>query len=166
MSEEKTDKETTEKPDEGQLINTRNLEVLIAQLIPTTRYFDVRFDFMQNQINNIDKDIKEFRGDVDKRFSEVRSDMDKRFDHVDKRFSEVREDMDKRFSEVRSEMNQRFEQVDKRFEQIIASIDRIGDKLDLRDENQRGFTVRLFTIAIGISIFGAGGAFLKAMGVF
>jgi hypothetical protein len=42
----------------------------------------------------------------------------------------------------------------------------LGNKLDHRDENQRRFTLRLFTIAIGISIFGVGGAFLKAMGVF
>ena len=62
-------------------------------------------------------------------------------------------------------VDKRFEQVDKRFEQIIASIDRLGDKLDYRDERQRNFTLRMFTIAIGISILGAVGAFLKTMGI-
>ena len=84
---------------------------------------------------------------------------------MDKRFDSVQTDMDKRFDSVQSDMDKRFEQVDKRFEQIIASIDRLGDKLDSRDEKQRGFTLRLFTIAIGISILGAMGAFLKSMGV-
>ena len=66
---------------------------------------------------------------------------------------------------VFGQVDNRFEQVDKRLEQIIASIDRLGDKLDYRDERQRGFTIRMFTIAIGISILGAVGAFLKTMGI-
>ena len=101
------------------------MDVLVASIIPTSKYFEVRFDHMQGQIDDIRSDIKDFRGNVDKRF----------------------------------------EQVDKRFEQIIASIDRLGDKLEHRDEKQRAFTLRMFTIAIGISILGALGAFLKSLGV-
>ena len=137
----------------------------MANIIPTSKYFEVRFDHMQGQVDDIKSDIKDFRGDVDKRFDEVKTDMDKRFDEVktdmDKRFDEVKTDMNKRFEQV----DKRFEQVDKRFEQVISSIERLGDKLDYRDEKQRGFTLRLFTIAIGISILGALGAFLKSMGV-
>ena len=96
----------------------------------------MRFDHMQGQIDDIRGDLKDFRSDVDKRFDSAKSDMDKRF-----------------------------EQVDKRFEQVIASIDRLGDKLEYRDEKQRAFTLRMFTIAIGISILGALGAFLKSLGV-
>ncbi|MEA1867500.1 MAG: hypothetical protein U9N19_05295, partial [Thermodesulfobacteriota bacterium] len=84
---------------------------------------------------------------------------------VDKRFDTMQSDVDKRFDTMQSDMNKRFEQVDKRFEQIIASIDRLGDKLDHRDEKQRYFTIRMFTIAISISILGALGAFLKSLGV-
>lgn len=62
-------------------------------------------------------------------------------------------------------MEKCFEQVDRRFEQVIASIERLRDKLDYREERQRGFTLRMFTIAIGISILGALGAFLKSMGI-
>ena len=120
----------------------------MANIIPTSKYFEVRFDHMQGQVDDIKSDIKDFRGDVDKRFDEVKTDMDKRFD-------EVKTDMNKRFEQV----DKRFEQVDKRFEQVISSIERLGDKLDYRDEKQRGFTLRLFTIAIGISILGALGAF-------
>ena len=129
--------------EESLTLDKRTMEVLVANIIPTSKYFEVRFDHMQSQVDDIKSDIKDFRGDVDKRFDEVKTDMDKRFEQVDKRF----------------------EQVDKRFEQVISSIERLGDKLDYRDEKQRGFTLRLFTIAIGISILGALGAFLKSMGV-
>ena len=133
--------------EEGLTLDKRTTEVLVANIIPTSKYFEVRFDHMQGQIDDIKGDIKDFRGDVDRRFDAVKTDMDKRFD------------------EVKTDMGKRFEQVDKRLEQIIASIDRLGDKLDYRDEKQRGFTLRLFTIAIGISILGALGAFLKSMGI-
>ena len=129
--------------EEGLTLDKKTMDVLVANIIPTSKYFEVRFDHMQSQIDDIKSDIKDFRGDVDKRFDETRADFNKRFEQVDKRF----------------------EQVDKRFEQIIASIDRLGDKLDYRDEKQRSFTLRMFTIAIGISILGALGAFLKSVGV-
>ena len=125
-----------ETSEEGLTLDKRTMDVLVANIIPTSKYFEVRFDHMQDQIDGLRGDLKDFRGDVDKRFDTIKSDIDKRF-----------------------------EQVDKRFEQIIASIDRLGDKLDHRDEKQRAFTLRMFTIAISISILGALGAFLKSFGV-
>ena len=147
-----------EKKEEGLTLDKRTMDVLVANIIPTSKYFEVRFDHMQGQIDNLKTDLKDFRGDVDKRFDDIKTDMDKRFEHVDKRFEHV----DKGFEQV----DKRFEQVDKRFEQVIVSIDRLGDKLEHRDENQRSFTLRMFTIAIGISVIGAMGAFLKSLGVF
>ena len=132
-------------------IDKRTMDVLVANIIPTSKYFETRFDHMQGQIDGLKTDLKDFRGDVDKRFDNIKTDMNKRFEQVDKRFEQV---------------DKRFEQVDKRFEQIIASIDRLGDKLEHRDENQRSFTLRMFTIAIGISVIGALGTFLKSLGVF
>ena len=122
-----------EKKEEGLTLDKRTLDVLVANIIPTSKYFEIRFDHMQEQIDGLKVDLKDFRGDVDKRFEQV---------------------------------DKRFEQVDKRFEQIIASIDRLGDKLEHRDENQRSFTLRMFTIAISISIIGVLGAFLKSLGIF
>ncbi len=55
--------------------------------------------------------------------------------------------------------------MDKRFDEMIASIDRLTDKLEDRDNKQRGFTLRMFTISIGISLVGKLGAFLKSMGL-
>jgi archaellum component FlaC len=154
-----------EKSEEGLTLDKRTMDVLVANIIPTSKYFEVRFDHMQDQIDGLRGDLKDFRSDVDKRFDGIKSDMDSRFDSVksdmDKRFDSVKSDMDKRFEQV----DKRFEQVDKRFEQVIASIDRLGDKLEHRDEKQRAFTLSMFTIAISISILGALGAFLKSLGV-
>ena len=139
---------------EGLTLDKKTMDVLVANIIPTSKYFEIRFDHMQSQIDDINYNIKDFRRDVDKRFAENSADINKRFD-------EAKADVNKRFEQV----DKRFEQVDKRFEQVIASIDRIGDKLDYRDEKQRSFTLRMFTIAIGISILGVLGAFLKSLGV-
>ncbi|MCD6273988.1 MAG: hypothetical protein J7K30_14375, partial [Deltaproteobacteria bacterium] len=106
MSEEEIEK--------GLTLDKKTIDVLVAQVIPTSKYFEVRFDHMQEQINGLKDDLKEFKGDVGKRFDSV----------------------------------------DKRFEQMIASIDRLTDKLDYRDEKQRSFTLRMFTISIGISVAG------------
>jgi len=158
-----------EKSEEGLTLDKRTMDVLVANIIPTSKYFEVRFDHMQEQIDGLRGDLKDFRSNVDKRFDSVKSDMDKRFDSVksdmDSRFDAIKLDMDSRFDAVKSDMDKRFEQVDKRFEQVIASIDRLGDKLEHRDEKQRAFTLRMFTIAISISILGVLGAFLKSLGV-
>ncbi|WDN89786.1 hypothetical protein BuS5_02754 [Desulfosarcina sp. BuS5] len=132
-----------EKIEEGLTLDKKTMDVLVANIIPTSKYFEVRFDHMQSQMDDFRSDIKDFRCDIDKRFEQV----------------------DKRFDDMKSDMDKCFEQGDKRFEQIIASIDRLGDKLDHRDEKQRYFTLRMFTIAISISILGVLGAFLKSLGI-
>ncbi|OEU80378.1 MAG: hypothetical protein BA873_04315 [Desulfobulbaceae bacterium C00003063] len=106
-----------EEKDESLTLDKRTMDVLVAHVIPTSKYFEARFDHMQDQIDRINTDLRDFRGDVDKRF-----------------------------------------------EQVIASIDRLADKLDHRDERQRTFTLRMFTIAISISVLGALGVFLKSLG--
>ncbi len=151
-----------EKENEDSLtLDKRTMDVIVANIIPTSKYFEIRFDHMQDQIDRVDGNLRDFRADVGGRFETV----DKRFDamktDMDKRFDGIKTDMDKRFEQV----DKRFEQVDKRLDQIIASIDRLGDKLDHRDENQRSFTLRMFTIAISISILGVLGVFLRSLGV-
>ena len=161
-----------EKDQEGLTLDKKTIDVLVAHIIPTSKYFEARFDHMQDQIDGIKDDLKDFRGDVDKRFDTIKSDMGQRFGQVDKRFEQVDkrfEQVDKRFEQVDKRFEQidkRFEQIDKRFDQVIASIERLTDKLDYRDEKQRGFTLRMFSIAIGISILGALGTFLKSLGLF
>ncbi len=150
-----------DKIEESLTLDKRTMDVIVAHIIPTSKYFETRFDHMQYQIDGIKDDLKDFRSNVDSRFIELKTDIDKRFEKVDDRFVELKTDIDKRFEQV----DKRFEQVDKRFEQIIASIDRLGDKLENRDERQRSFTLRMFSIAIAISIIGVLGAFMKSLGI-
>ena len=164
-----------DKIEESLTLDKRTMDVIVAHIIPTSKYFETRFDHMQYQIDGIKDDLKDFRGNVDGRFIELKTDIDKRFEKVDDRFSELKTDIDKRFEQVDKRFEQvdkrfdqvdkRFEQVDKRFEQIIAAIDRLGDKLENRDERQRSFTLRMFSIAIAISIIGVLGAFMKSLGI-
>ena len=156
---------TEEKNEESLTLDKKTMDVLVAHIIPTSKYFEARFDHMQDQIDGLKVDLKEFRGDVDRRFEQVdkrfdamKSDSDKRFEQVDKCFEQV----DKRFEQV----DKRFEQVDKRFEQMIASIDRLGDKLEHRDENQRAFTLRMFTVAIKYLYSRCAGRFFESTGCF
>ncbi|WP_456324712.1 hypothetical protein [Desulfonauticus submarinus] len=161
MAEEMKNKNipTQEDNKDGQI--PKDFQAIIAGIFPNTKYFDSRFDLLQVQIDElrrnqeiIREDLKDFKKDVEYRFLLV----DKRFEQVDKRFEQV----DKRFEQI----DKRFEQVNKRFEQVIASIDRLADKLDYRDRDQRNFTLRMFSISIAISILGVLGAFLKIVGVF
>ena len=139
----------------GQLpVNQETLEILVANIIPTSKYFEARFDHLEHRVIRIEDEIKDFRLDVDKRFEQMKIDSDKRFE-------QMKIDSDKRFEQV----DKRFEQVDKRFEQIIYSIDRLSDNLDKRDNVQRSFTMRMFSISIVISFVGVLGVALKLFGV-
>ena len=170
---------TAAEKDKNNFANPNDVLTFIAGIFPNAKYFDARFDLLQVQIDEIKKNqeldryqIRDFKADVDRRFSEsdakfeqvnkrideFKNDVDKRFEQVDRRFEQV----DKRFEQV----DKRFEQVDKRFEQMIASIDKLGDKLEYRDKDQRNFTLRMFSIAVAISLLGVLGAFFKIMGIF
>jgi septation ring formation regulator EzrA len=162
-AEDKEKQEGPVKPD-SPLVQSQVIDLLVANVIPTTKYFESRFDFLQHQINEVREGQKHLEDSINKRFEQVNAEIkdfktavDKRFEQVDKRFEQV----DKRFEQV----DKRFEQVDKRLEQITASIDRVGDKLDQRDERQRNFTIRMFTIAVSISFLGVLGVLLKIIGI-
>ena len=149
--EQKSTSTHSVKTDKRQLAVTQEtLDILVANIIPTSKYFEARFDHMEDRVERIQNDLNVFRKDVDKRFDDMKQDIDKRFEQVDKRFEQV---------------DKRFEQVDKRFEQIIASLNKLTDRLEYRDERQRNFTLRMFTISVTISILGVAGAFLKALGL-
>jgi chromosome segregation ATPase len=129
-----------------------------------------RFTIVNSRIDDTRSDMLERFAIVDRRIDDTRSDMLERFKQVDKRFEQVDkrfEQVDKRFEQVDKRFEQvdkRFEQVDKRFEQIdlrlsqiILSIDKLGDKIDQKDDRQRRFTLKMFSIAIsvtGLSIMG------------
>lgn len=145
---ETEEKESPQGPPKADsyVVHPQVVDLLVANIIPTTKYFESRFDFLQHQINELKEGQKHLEDSMNRRFEEV----NKRFEQVDKRFEQV---------------DKRLEQVDKRLEQIIASIDRLGDKLDQRDLHQRNFTIRMFTIAIALSFLGVLGVLMKIFGI-
>ena len=60
-----------EKNEESLTLDKKTIDVLVANIIPASRYFKARFNHMQDQINGIKEDLKDFRGDVDKRFEQI-----------------------------------------------------------------------------------------------
>jgi len=60
-----------EKNEESLTLDKKTIDVLVANIIPASRYFEARFNHMQDQINGIKEDLKDFRGDVDKRFEQI-----------------------------------------------------------------------------------------------
>ena len=153
----------------------RNQEIDREQVRDFKLDVDRRFNETSGKFDQIYKRIDDFKSNVDDRFRQVDlrfEQVDKRFDLVDKRFEQVDDrfkQVDKRFEQVDKrfeQMDKRFEQVDKRFEQMIASIDKLSDKLEFRDRDQRSFTLKMFTIAIMVSVLGVLGAFFKIIGIF
>jgi uncharacterized protein YukE len=106
-----------EKPS-GLTLNQETMDVLVANIIPTTKYFESRFDHMQYQIDEIKKMQGNMQQDMDKRFETMQKQMDKRFEAM-------QEQMDKRFEQV----DKRFEQVDKRFEQVDKRFEQVNDNI-------------------------------------
>jgi predicted nucleic acid-binding Zn-ribbon protein len=115
--------ESAQGPIQGLTLDQKTVEVLVAQIIPTSKYFESRFDHMQYQVNEIKEDIKQLDARMEKQFTAVRGEisdlegrMNQRFEQVDAQFVAVRGEI----SGLEGRMNQRFEQVGKRFEQVDA----------------------------------------------
>ena len=145
---------------QGLSLDQKTMDVLVANIIPTSRYFESRFDHLQYQVDELKAGQKNLLEVMEKRFSIMQNDMDKRFDQVDKRFEQV----DKRFEQV----DKRFEQVDKRFQQVDDKLDKILERIDRRiDEGLRENRVqsmRMFTFAMtfsAISMIGLVGKMMK-----
>ena len=52
---------TEEKKEEGLTLDKKTMDVLVANIIPTSKYFEIRFDHMQGQIDVLNGDLKDFR---------------------------------------------------------------------------------------------------------
>ena len=105
----------------GVTLNQETVDILVANIIPTTKYFESRFDHLQHQVDEIKKYQHEMKEDIDQKFIFMQQDMNNRFEEVNRRFEEV----DKRFERI----DKRFEQVDKRFERIENKIESLTDMI-------------------------------------
>ena len=129
---------------QGLTLDQKTVEVLVAHIIPTSKYFESRFDNLQYQVSEIKDDIKNLETRMNQRFEQV----DKRFEQVDKRF----------------------EQVDKRFGQMDAKLDKLIERIDRRtDEGLRENRVqmmRMFTFAMIFSAISMVGLMGKLLNLF
>ena len=121
--------------DQTIVMNEKSMEVLIAKFIPTSQYFEARFDHMQYQINEIKDDIADFKKEMNDRFVSV----DKRFEQVYDTINEFKNDVNKRFEQV----DKRFEQVDKRFEQVDKKIEKFKSDVDMRFKQVNDSIIKL-----------------------
>ena len=149
--------ETTPAP-ETQILSSQVIEALIVRLIPTSQYFEQRFDALEekfdykfeillDRVSDLAKAHEDLKAQMDRRFEAV----DRCFEAVDQQFKDIRLEIDKRFEAV----DKRFEQVDKRFENIEIKLDKLIERIDRRvDESireNRALTIRLFTFAMTFS---------------
>jgi len=152
-------------------INKESIDLLVANVIPTTKYFESRFDHMQYQIdelknsqNKTQEYLEKKLNIIDARFDSMQKDIDARFEKVDKRFEKI---------------DARFEKIDQRFQVLTESIHNVNLKIEklteaqnttIRDyiiERDRHYDVkfqnlRMFNIAI---IALVSGIMLKIFGV-
>ena len=164
---------------QGLSLDQKTMDVLVANIIPTSKYFEVRFDHLQYQVgelkagqknllevmdkcftamqSDMDKRFTAMQSDMDKRFTAMQSDMDKRFEQVDKRFEQV----DGRFASLKADMDKRFQQVDDKLDKILDRIDR---RIDEGLRENRAQSMRMFTFAMmfsAISMIGLVGKMMK-----
>ena len=140
--------ENSNNTNENIVLNEKSMEILIAKFIPTSQYFESRFDHLQYQVNEIKDDIKQ-----------MQQNMDRKFEQVDKRFVDMQTSIDKRF-----------EQVDKRFEQINEKLDKVLERIDVKIDRglaeNRSMTIKLFSFAMLFSAISMAGILGKIAGIF
>ncbi len=154
-------------------INKQTIDLLIANVIPTTKYFESRFDHMQFQIDRINRDINEFKTSVSRSFDKVDYQFEAMQASMDQRFEAMQASMDQRFEKVDQrfeKVDQRFEQMDQRFQHLEDKIDKLIERIDVKVDSglkeNRSMTVRLFTFALSFSLVAVVGMFGKLFGLF
>ena len=186
---------TEQENNPGLTLDQKTIDVLVAHIIPTSKYFEVRFDHVQQQIDRVNTDLLNLGQNVDKRFDSMQKDMDGRFDSMQKgmdgRFDSMQKGMDGRFEQVdkrfeqvnkgfervdndikdfRKNVDMRFEQVDKRFEQVNTKLDKLLERIDVKIDaglrENRAISIRLFSFAIMFSVISVVGMFGKLFKLF
>ena len=90
-----TEERPNSAPPHELTLDPKTIDVLIANIIPTSKYFESRFDNLQYQVNEIKEDIKNLEVRMDKRFEQV----DKRFEQMDSKLDKIIERIDRRIDE-------------------------------------------------------------------
>ncbi len=133
-------------------INEKTIEVLIARLIPTSQYFEVRFDNLEQKFDYKFEGLNDKFDQLSRGQENLKADMDKRFEQFSKSQEDLKADMDKRF-----------EKVDLKLDKIIERIDR---RIDEGLRESRSQTFRLFTFAMTFSAISMVGMLGKLFNLF
>ena len=131
-----------QNPDKNEfVINEKTIEALIVRLIPTSQYFETRFDGLEQK-------------------------FDYKFEGLTDRINSL----EKSHEELKHDMNKRFEQVDKRFEQMDAKFDKLIERIDIRIDQglreNRTHSFRLFSFAMTFSAISMVGMLGRLFNVF
>ena len=131
-----------QNPDKNEfVINEKTIEALIVRLIPTSQYFETRFDGLEQK-------------------------FDYKFEGLTDRINSL----EKSHEELKHDMNKRFEQVDKRFEQMDAKFDKLIERIDIRIDQglreNRTHSFRLFSFAMTFSAISMIGMLGRLFNVF
>ncbi|MFH1097022.1 MAG: hypothetical protein V1749_05945 [Candidatus Desantisbacteria bacterium] len=148
-----------EEKEEGLMLDKKTMDVLITNIIPTSKYFEVRFDHLQQQ--------------MDLKFGYLQQQINVKFDHLQQQVDDVKsgvksleDKMDKRFEQV----DKRFDKIDKRFEQIDVKLDKLIERVDVKIDaglrENRALTTRLFTFAMTFAAISMAGLIGKMLEIF
>lgn len=141
------------------VINEKTIEALIVRFIPTSQYFEKRFDHLEDKFDYKFEILHDKFKQLETSQQALKVDMDRRFEQVDKRF----EQMEISHQALKAEMNRRFEQVDAKLDKIIERIDKRIDE-GLRENRAQSF--RLFTFAMTFSAISMVGMLGRLFNVF
>ena len=120
-------------------INKETMDILVTNVIPTTKYFETRFDHLQYQIDEIKDSQKKMQRDMDNRFNKV----DERFNKVDERFDKVNENI----SNLALKIEQLTKSQETTIRDYIIERDRFYDK---KFNNLRMFNIATISVVSGI----------------
>ncbi|MEO5362420.1 MAG: hypothetical protein H7838_02160 [Magnetococcus sp. DMHC-8] len=150
----------------GIALDQKTMDVLVTNIIPTSKYFEVRFDRVQQQIAQLGTSLQ-------RQIANVNDTLQRQIDRINVDLVEFRKDVDKRFEQVDKRFEQvdkRFEQVDKRFEQIDAKLDKLLERIDVKIDaglrENRAMIIRLFSFTLLFTALSVTGMFAKMFHLF
>ncbi|WP_028571476.1 hypothetical protein [Desulfonatronum lacustre] len=148
------------------VINEKTIEALIVRFIPTSQYFEKRFDHLEDKFDYKFDILNDKFKQLETSQQALKVDMDRRFEQVESSQQALKAEMNRRFEQV----DKRFEQVDQRFQQVDAKLDKIIERIDKRiDEGlreNRAQSFRLFTFAMTFSAISMVGMLGRLFNVF
>ena len=96
------------KKNEKITFNKKTIDILAANITPTTKYFETRFDFMQHQMDKTNNEIKKLEENMKRRFQQLEEEfeqveMDKKCEKIRRDIRDIKDSVDK-LSQMVSEL--------------------------------------------------------------